>query len=128
MNRILAVAVLLGITGCSYTQPYVTNISPAGKNGILVEKCKIQMNQLTAKISDSSCNTSYVWLGSEGGKNNSEEGSNPNNNVITMGGTLLFLAFSFWWAVFNKKIKTLFPILFKRALDFHLMKAKGRIG
>ena len=84
MNRILAVAILLGITGYSYAQPYVTNISPAGKNGILVEKCKIQMNQLTAKISDSSCNTSYVWLGGEGGKNNSEEGSNPNNNVITI--------------------------------------------
>ena len=42
------------------------------------------MNQLTAKNSDSSCNTSCVWLGSEGGKNNSEEGSNPNNNVITI--------------------------------------------
>ena len=83
MNRILAVAILLGMTGCSYTQPYVTNISPAGKNGILVEKCKIQMN-LTTQISDSSCNTSYVWLGGEGGKNNSEEGSNPNNNVITI--------------------------------------------
>jgi len=41
MNRILAVAILVGMTGCSYTQPYVTNISPAGKNGILVEKCKI---------------------------------------------------------------------------------------
>ena len=82
MNQILAVAILLGITGCSYTQPYVANISPAGKNGISVEKCKIQMNQLTTQISDSSCNTSYVWLGGEGGKNNSEEGSNPNNNVI----------------------------------------------
>ena len=42
------------------------------------------MNQLTAKISDSSCNTSYVWLGGEGGKNISEDGSNPNNNVITI--------------------------------------------
>ena len=84
MNRFLAVAVLLGITGCSYTQPYVTNISPAGKNGILVEKCKIQMNQLTTQISDTSCNTSYVWLGGEVGENNSEEGSNPNNNVITI--------------------------------------------
>ena len=30
MNRILAVAVLLGMIGCSVTQPYVTNISPAG--------------------------------------------------------------------------------------------------
>ena len=81
MNRILAVAVLLGITGCSYTQPYISNISPAGKNGILVEKCKIQMNQLTSQISDASCNTSYVWLGGEGGKANAEEG---NNNVITI--------------------------------------------
>ena len=84
MNRILAVAILLGMTGCSYTQPYVTNISPAGKNGILVEKCKIQMNQLTTALSDTSCHTSYVWLGGEGGKNISEEGSNPNNNVITI--------------------------------------------
>ena len=85
MNRILAVAILLGMTGCSYTQPYVTNISPAGKNGILVEKCKIQMNQLTTQISDSSCNTSYVWLGNaKNGKGSSEEGTNPNNNVITI--------------------------------------------
>ena len=84
MNRILAVVILLGMVGCSYTQPYVTNISPAGKNGILVEKCKIQMNQLTTQISDSSCNTSYVWLGGEVGKNNSDEGANPNNNVITI--------------------------------------------
>jgi len=76
MNRILAVTILLGMTGCSYTQPYITNISPAGKNGILVEKCKIQMNQLTAKISDSSCNTSYVWLDSEGGKAKAEEANN----------------------------------------------------
>ena len=29
--------------------------------------------------------------------------------------------------IFNKKIKTRFPILFKRALDFHLMKARGRV-
>jgi len=42
MNRILAVAILLGITGCSYTQPYVTNISPAGKNGILVRNVKFR--------------------------------------------------------------------------------------
>ena len=84
MNRILAVAILLGMIGYSVTQPYVTNISPAGKNGILVEKCKIQMNQLTTQISDAGCNTSYVWLGGEGGKNNSEEGSNLNNNVITI--------------------------------------------
>jgi len=43
------------------------------------------MNQLTSQISDSSCNTSYVWLGNEAkGKTGSEEGANPNNNVITI--------------------------------------------
>ena len=50
MNRILAVAILLGMIGCSVTQPYVTNISPAGEQGILVEKCKVQFNSLTAKV------------------------------------------------------------------------------
>ena len=29
--------------------------------------------------------------------------------------------------IFNKKIKTRFPILFKRALEFNLMKARGRL-
>ena len=42
------------------------------------------MNQLTTQISDSSCNTSYVWLGGDSGKNISDEASNPNNNVITI--------------------------------------------
>ena len=34
MNRILAVTILLGMTGCSFAGPYVTNISPAGEQGI----------------------------------------------------------------------------------------------
>jgi hypothetical protein len=85
MNRILAVAVLLGTIGCSVTQPYVTNISPAGEQGILVEKCKVQFNSLTAKVSTQECNTSYVWLGSTSmGKGKLGEGTNPNNNVITI--------------------------------------------
>ena len=29
--------------------------------------------------------------------------------------------------IFNKKTKTRFPILFKRAVDFHLMKAQSRL-
>ena len=82
MNRILAVAILFGMIGCSVTQPYVTNISPAGEQGILVEKCKVQFNSLTAKVSTEQCNTSYVWLGSTSmGKAKAEEG---NNNVITI--------------------------------------------
>ena len=85
MNQILAVAILFGMIGCSVTQPYVTNISPAGDQGILVEKCKVQYNPYTAKVSTEQCNTSYVWLGGAStGKAKSEEGSNPNNNVITI--------------------------------------------
>ena len=29
--------------------------------------------------------------------------------------------------IFNKKIKTRFPILFKRALEFHMLKTRGQI-
>ena len=29
--------------------------------------------------------------------------------------------------IFNKKIKIRFPILFKRAVEFHMLKAKGRL-
>ena len=85
MNRILAVVILLGTIGCSVTQPYVTNISPAGDQGILVEKCKVQYNPYTAKVSTEQCNTSYVWLGGASTrKAKSEEATNPNNNVITI--------------------------------------------
>ena len=85
MNRILAVAVLFGTIGCSVTQPYVTNISPAGGQGILVEKCKVQYNPYFAKVSTEQCNTSYVWLGgSSTKKEKSGEATNPNNNVITI--------------------------------------------
>ena len=85
MNRILAVAILFGMIGCSVTRPYVTNISPAGEQGILVEKCKVQFNSLTAKVSTQECNTSYVWLGNASmGKAKLKEASNPNNNVITI--------------------------------------------
>ena len=85
MNRILAVTILLGMMGCSVTQPYVTNISPAGEQGILVEKCKVQFNSFTAKVSTEDCNTSYVWLGNaKSGKGSPEERTNPNNNVITI--------------------------------------------
>ena len=29
--------------------------------------------------------------------------------------------------IFNKKIKTRFPILFKRAVEFHMLKTRGHI-
>ena len=63
LEKFFIVAILF-VTGCSYTQPYVTNISPAGKNRILVEKCKMQRNQLFFK-NNSICSNSYVFLGSD---------------------------------------------------------------
>ena len=57
----------------------------AGEQGILVEKCKVQFNSITSKVSTEQCNTSYVWWGATSmGKAKSEEGANPNNNVITI--------------------------------------------
>ena len=71
--------------GCSVTQPYVTNISPAGVQGILVDKCKVQFNLLTAKVSTEECNTSYVLLGNASmGKEESKDGANLNHNAITI--------------------------------------------
>ena len=73
------------IIECSVTQPYVTNVSPEGEQGIFVEKCKVQFNSMTAKVSTEECNTSYVWLcGGVKGKGSVAEGANPNNNVITI--------------------------------------------
>ena len=70
---------------CSVTQPYVTNVSPAGEQVIFVDKCKVQFNLLTAKVSTEECNTSYVLLGNTSmGKEESKDGANPNNNAITI--------------------------------------------
>ena len=50
MNRILAVAILLVMAGCSVTQPYVTNISPAGEQGILVESCVTKCQEVPIRL------------------------------------------------------------------------------
>jgi hypothetical protein len=81
------VAIILSfsaLSACSFAGPYVTNISPAGEQGILVEKCKVQLNPMTNKVSTGDCNTSYVWLGGEKKGKVSEDWTNPNNNVITI--------------------------------------------
>ena len=75
---------LVLLVGCSMTQPYVSSIAPAGENGLLVEKCKVQFNSLTSALSDKDFHTSYVYIGNAGSKADSEEGANPNNNVITI--------------------------------------------
>ena len=74
MNYILAVVLLLGVTGCSFmgswaqqptrTMKYISNISPAGEHGILVEKCKVKFNNEISQASGADCDTHYVWLGS----------------------------------------------------------------
>jgi type IV secretion system protein VirB7 len=81
MKKLIVVFLLMA--GCSHAGPYVTGISPAGNQGLLVEKCSVQMNPFTGKVSTGNCNTSYVWLG---GANADQGGadSNPNNNVITI--------------------------------------------
>ena len=80
-----AIAVL-SLTNCSFAGPYVTSIAPAGEQGLLVEKCKAQLNPFTNNISTGDCNTSYVYIGDSASRKNScaLDGTNPNNNVITI--------------------------------------------
>ena len=50
MNQIIAVALLLVMAGCIVTQPYVTNISPAGEQGILVESCVTKCQEVPTRL------------------------------------------------------------------------------
>ena len=50
MNRILAVAILFGVIGFSITQPYVTNISPEGEQGFLVESCVTKCQEVPTRL------------------------------------------------------------------------------
>ena len=83
MKKLLWVLSVLFLANCSVTQPYVSSIAPAGNQGLLVEKCKVQFNSLTSALSDKDCQTSYVYIGAGSGAK-ADEGSNPNNNVITI--------------------------------------------
>ena len=82
MQRLAIILSFSALSACSFAGPYVTNISPAGDQGILVEKCKVQLNPMSNKVSTGDCNTSYVWLGGEKKGKGFEDGTNPNNNVI----------------------------------------------
>lgn len=84
-KKLIIMCAGLLFSGCSFAGPYVTNISPAGEQGLLVEKCKVQLNPLTNNVSTGDCNTSYVWIGNSAKKKESGvDGTNPNNNVITI--------------------------------------------
>ena len=50
MNQIIAVAILLVMAGCSVTQPYLTNISLTGEQGILVESCVTKCQEVPIRL------------------------------------------------------------------------------
>lgn len=69
------------LASCSFAGPYVTNISPAGESGVLVEKCTVQLNSLTGNVSTGDCNTSYIWLGGKAGLAGNGKDGTPNNVI-----------------------------------------------
>lgn len=85
-NLTICAVAMLSLTNCSFAGPYVTNIAPAGEQGLIVEKCKVQLNSLTGNVSTGDCNSSYVWIGGDSSKKKAGagDGTNPNNNVITI--------------------------------------------
>ena len=49
--------------GCSAAGPFVTNISSDGAGGLLVEKCMVRHSQFTNSVSNDSCTTHRIAIG-----------------------------------------------------------------
>lgn len=62
-NRGVMLLVLCGIAaGCTQAGPFVTNVSTAGPNKLLVEKCHVHMNAFMGTISNDQCTTHELQL------------------------------------------------------------------
>lgn len=62
MNKIILIANLLLLTGCTTAGPYVTNISSDGANGLNIEKCKVELNAFMGTVNTGDCTSSSIKL------------------------------------------------------------------
>jgi hypothetical protein len=61
--KVIAVALALASVGCiSRSGPYVTNISLAGRDKLLVERCFVEYNAFLARTATGRCTTSELNL------------------------------------------------------------------
>jgi type IV secretion system protein VirB7 len=46
--------------GCSTAGPFVTNISSAGPNKLLIEKCHVELNAFVGYVSNKDCTSNTI--------------------------------------------------------------------
>ena len=63
MKKLTTALIAIALTGCSTAGPYVTNVTPAGTTGLIVEKCVTEFNSMTSQISSKNCSQTYVPVG-----------------------------------------------------------------
>jgi hypothetical protein len=64
MVRILGIAALFSLAGCSTAGPFVTNVSSDGNGGLTIEKCMAHLNPL-GWINNSDCTNTLIKLSHE---------------------------------------------------------------
>jgi type IV secretion system protein VirB7 len=50
------------ISGCSTAGPFVTNVSSAGPNKLLIEKCQVELNAFVGYVTNKGCSTNTIEL------------------------------------------------------------------
>ena len=79
MKKLITSLVAVALTGCSTAGPYVTNVSPAGTTGLIVEKCVTEFNSMTSQISTKNCSQTYIPVGTNNAVPVSTPAINFNN-------------------------------------------------
>ncbi len=82
MEKLIVTMMLLFSIGCSYTRPYVTQITPAGTSGIIIERCETEWNPLQGRVSTKNCSSSYVQIGSPNANGNGAPAPVQLNNNL----------------------------------------------
>jgi len=58
--RFLLSLVAIFAVGCSTAGPFVTNISAAGPNKLLIEKCHVELNALVGYVTNKDCTSNTI--------------------------------------------------------------------
>lgn len=63
MKNIITIIAIIALSGCTTAGPFVTNVSPDGHGGLIVEKCKVNYNGFLGTIDMGQCMTSGASRG-----------------------------------------------------------------
>lgn len=55
MKKIIMLTAVLVLAGCTTAGPFVTNVSTDGRGGLVIEKCKVELNAWLGVINMGQC-------------------------------------------------------------------------